>query len=720
MSTFLSLVLLSVVLSAQPDDKEVKRKADRLYQNGFYTEALALYKQYEPVDPGDIDLKKRIGICCFHSNQLGEAIRYLQYIIDTKGVSADKEALLFLAQSFHQQSSWKEAVQYYKLYLRNSAGTAEERDVIKDQILRCAYGLSISGMQTQTIVENLGPQVNTKEDDFRPVQSPNFSDRLYYSSTRESALGGRRNDEGFEDPNGSYRSDMYTTAVYNGAWTQANPLSYLLNSPRNEVVLDFNASGSRLYYFKGFTLYSGDILVDTFKTNLEEKLLHSDNFHGSMAPQLGDTEPYWYNDTIMLFASRREGGYGGLDIYVSSFRDGQWTEPENLGPNVNTSYDETSPFLAVDGRTLYFSSNHPNRSMGGFDILRTFYVDRVEEWKEPENLLAPINSPGNDMHFRLSADGLKGYFSSGRKSGMGKRDLYGIYFREALKEQSRKSEPLAFYLVPAYKAQRGDVIAMDVAGGGDTFEPGEIKQYYLDPLFYESTGEVLTARNNRTLRMLGQMLTEYPQMKLLLNCHSDNSDPEKYDLFFGLKRAEQVADYLIANGVPETNVFVRSVGSAYPMANNETNGNPNPVGQRLNRRVDFFVIHPPDVPVRLEMRVPNVSSIMANPAYNYYQGTTKGLSYKVQISAQRQMYQGDALQRYPHAMIEREPGSDIYLYTVGLYQTFNSVEQLRKDLESNGFLDAFIVPYINGQRVQAADVRNYTSAYPDLENFSNR
>ena len=123
--------------------------------------------------------------------------------------------------------------------------------MIKDHILRCSIGLRLSGIPSQTLVENLGPQVNSPEDDFRPVLSPNHTDKLYFSSNRESALGGPRDEEGMEDPFGRVPTDMFSTSVYNGAWTQANPMSYLLNSPRYETVLDFSENGTQLYYFKG-------------------------------------------------------------------------------------------------------------------------------------------------------------------------------------------------------------------------------------------------------------------------------------------------------------------------------------------------------------------------------------------------------------------------------------------------------------------------------------
>ena len=96
----------------------------------------------------------------------------------------------------------------------------------------------------------------------------------------------------------------------------------------------------------------------------------------------------------------------------------------NMGPTINTPYDEDSPFIAVNNNTLYFASNGPT-SMGGFDIFVTFR-DEENQWSEPANLGYPINSTGDDIYYTTTVDGLKGYLSSFRKDGYGEKDIYEI------------------------------------------------------------------------------------------------------------------------------------------------------------------------------------------------------------------------------------------------------------------------------------------------------
>ncbi|MFZ9028693.1 MAG: OmpA family protein, partial [Crocinitomicaceae bacterium] len=127
----------------------------------------------------------------------------------------------------------------------------------------------------------------------------------------------------------------------------------------------------------------------------------------------------------MYFVSSRPGGYGGRDIYrIVKLPNGNWSEPINLGPEINTPYDEDSPFIAVDNKTLYYSSNGKT-SMGGFDIFRTIR-DENDVWSPPMNLGFPINSTGDDVFYTTTADGLRGYLSSYRKGGMGEKDIYEI------------------------------------------------------------------------------------------------------------------------------------------------------------------------------------------------------------------------------------------------------------------------------------------------------
>jgi hypothetical protein len=125
----------------------------------------------------------------------------------------------------------------------------------------------------------------------------------------------------------------------------------------------------------------------------------------------------------MYFVSNRPGGYGGRDIYqCKRLPNREWSHPENLGPVINTPYDEDAPFIHPDGITLFFSSTG-HTSMGGFDV---FYSTKVANnvWTKPINMGYPINTTDDDIYFVTSSDGRRAYYASFRPEGKGEKDIY--------------------------------------------------------------------------------------------------------------------------------------------------------------------------------------------------------------------------------------------------------------------------------------------------------
>lgn len=712
-------ILLSLPALAQVDLKTLRKEGDRLFDVGNYWSALPNYEQYHQANPTDFEVKYRLAITYYHTNQVPKALQLLEFLQQIPKFS-NAELPYYLGLCYHNTNNFKDAIHYYKEFLREIPEGHDQRLMIKSEIRRCANGLRLAGgTNTSVLVENMGEKINSRGDDFRPVQSPTNNMRLYFSSAREGTLGGKRNNNGEQDPiNGTFSSDMYFSSEESGIWSEAVTMTYLLNSPKWDVVLDFSETGSMMYYYKGLDLFNGQMYVDTFRTKLEERSLFSTPFESSMRPELGDQEPYFYNDTILLFSSARGGGYGGLDLYITTFSQGQWSEPENLGPKINSEFDETTPFLAEDGRTLFFSSNDSKKSIGGLDIFKATFVDEEQAWTEPENLGMPVNSAQNDMHFRLTADGLRGFFASDRKTGLGARDLYTIYFKNVQRENRNRSIPLVFSDVTAYKGVYSKT-------GGTTTRPSEkfggrpIMEYYLEPLYYEEDGSVLSPRNVKNINAVGEILLNFPQIRLVLTSHSDGTDPRRFDLFFSIKRAEQISEYLLQTGIPIHNIYLKAVGDAYPVANNIIDGQEEPLGRRMNRRIDLEFLDTEGQPVVVHLREPTIEGPLSNPAWEYYQNAIKGLSYKIQVAESKQMYNNDLLLRYPNTMIEKTADSDTYLYTVGLYQTYKSASQFQREMEGKG-MEVLIVPYINGQRIPSSELPAYYSLYPDLENFANQ
>ena len=133
------------------------------------------------------------------------------------------------------------------------------------------------------------------------------------------------------------------------------------------------------------------------------------------------------NDTSEIyFTSNRPGGYGGKDIYrLKKLPNGRWATPFNLGPQINTIYDEDAPYLHPDGVTLYFSSKGHN-TMGEYDVFKSVLNIETNQFSTPENLGYPINDIGNDIFFVLSVDGQRAYYSSIKEETYGRDDIYSI------------------------------------------------------------------------------------------------------------------------------------------------------------------------------------------------------------------------------------------------------------------------------------------------------
>jgi hypothetical protein len=174
-------------------------------------------------------------------------------------------------------------------------------------------------------------------------------------------------------------------------------------------------------------LVSGDLYEARFharkwqQPEIMTQQINSESHEPSASIAPGGQEVY--------FTSDRPGGFGGRDLYrIRRLPNGQWSLPLNLGPNVNTPFDEDAPFIHSDGTTLFFSSNGHN-TMGGYDIFKTVLTDYdMNGWAVPENMGYPLNTVNDDIYFCLSEDGHTGYFSSERAEGMGMQDIYQVTF----------------------------------------------------------------------------------------------------------------------------------------------------------------------------------------------------------------------------------------------------------------------------------------------------
>ena len=725
----LTLTLLPVLIQAQPAN-EKKEEAKLFFANKRYETTLSLLQSTRALYRDDKESKFLIALCYYQLNQLDKALTQLNRFSEEER-SPYPELWLYYGRIYHARHQFDQASTYYKRYLRTIRPGHNNRQMVIEDIRRCANGISLQFQEALAIVENLGKSVNTANDEFAPILSPNYNDQLYFSSIRPGNIGVPRRDNGVTDERfGNLPSDMYNCRITGGIWGDVQPMHHLLNGPNHEVLLGFNSNGSALYYYKGRNLQSGQIIVDTFK-RVEERLVSSTPLPVPMDTYRGDNNPYFYNDTLLIFASNRPGGYGGSDLYKSSYRNGRWTNPDNLGPDINTPYDETTPFLARDGHTLYYSSNDSKKSIGGLDVFKSFYVEETKRWTLPKNLGMPINSAADDDHFKISGDGFTAFFASARKDGEGLRDIYIGYFQEFLEEMEWPANaftpppPAPRPQVPDNKplidnpglqptqpaiAVPDQQTKIEDAGFGEDFPVNDVVKQPTLPTkvtptssaytpIYFTQGEELTRHTTKreVFDLVAEQMNTQASLVVVLTAYPDEVTPN--GLFSLAKALEIAGNYLRQQGVNSQNIYIRAIG----MPKTERQGQCFEISffDRLGQSI------PSDLPVvgkQLEAVEPNFL-------------TNSELHYKVQVASAKKSISAPFGQGVDYVMIERQMDFPYYRYTLGAATSYAEASSLRRQLVRKGFDGAYVVPFVNGYRLDKQLARKKMVEFQDLRNF---
>jgi hypothetical protein len=170
-------------------------------------------------------------------------------------------------------------------------------------------------------------------------------------------------------------------------------------------------------------------------------------------------------------------------------------------------------------------------------------------------------------------------------------------------------------------------------------------------------------------------------------------------------------------GLQNENIVIKSVGAQYPVAVTYIENNPNPAGEKMNRRIDISITNQTTEPLKVTYDELVVSQFMVNLAGDKIKRHAKGLTYKVQLLATKRLYDNELLSKYGDAMLEASGTEGMYQYTVGLFTDFAAAEKIRKDLQKDNVKDAFVVPYIDGMRVLGEEAKRYTSKFGDLMNY---
>lgn len=686
---FIGLLLLTNIVVGQ-SKKVAKEQAKAYIAASHYEDALSVLNSNKQLRTKDEEGRFLLAICHYQVNDLNAAKALLDELIATEK-SPYPECWFYLGKIYHAQEQFSKAIEQYKTYLRLLRPDHPNRAMLIEEIKRCDNGIRLRFRAATAVVENMGDLVNSKHDEFAPILSPKRSSKLYFSAIRPSNIGGLRDEQSKPDETfGLARSDMYSSLLSGGQWQSAQPMHYLLNSPQHEHLLGFSAQGKVLLYYKGWDWERGTIFADTFQQNTDRKL-KTTPFTGPNVGADALQNMFLYNDTLLIFSARRADAYGGLDLYKSVFKQGQWSSPENLGPQINSAFDETTPFLSRDGSTLYFSSNDSRKSVGGLDVFRSVYLKEAGRWSSAENMGFPINSAADDAHFILANDGFTAFFSSARKDGLGRRDLYIAYFSKYRQEM----EP-AVVQRPAPRPVTNTT----------TSAPRPIKPTPIvgtKPKTSETWSDSASKMSAISLDCLDALVAhaqQAPKDHLVLSIYMPihTASQKTSILYEGMAYLKQVANNLAARGIAKERIFLRSLETTF---HNQYELVASIAPETYNAQKTEHIIG---------------SSIQdaLNPALN------KALVYKVQVLSVQKMYSNAKMSVSPALMLENTANLAHLRYTAGVANTYEAAKSLRKDLLAQGYKGAYIVPYLFGERIDKNRARAFVDKYPDLSQYLGR
>ncbi|MGH1338268.1 MAG: hypothetical protein ACRBFS_19245 [Aureispira sp.] len=705
--SFVLLLLLCCPLASvcAQSAAKIKRQAEQLFEERRYEESLAEYYKIKEKYKQDPSIYYNIGVALFETNEYTNSIQNLhQHRLQAR--KATPMAAYYLARANHLQDSFLTAAKYYKQYLRLLEVDAPQRPVLKRLILQCVNGPKIQQINSKAIVTGLGQAINSKEDDYRICFNPQQPNSIFFSSKRPLYEDGRV-------------TNLYRANKEQGTFLPALPLQARYNTPLNETLLSFFDEGYQLVLLKELSDGSSSIFKDNFDEDSVEVLLP---FSTNLTSDAWDSEYFFVNDSMLLFASNRSGGFGGSDLYYAVRQEGIWQTPVNLGKTINGPQDETGPFLATDGLQLFFNSNRAE-GMGGHDIYKAVFDKSSNQFASVENMGIPLNSSGDDKDFILQKDPYKGYLSSNRMGGLGGLDLYAVYFRTGLVPASTGSS-ISFieYLQksrPSLATTIDSVKTTNVSTNTTEIVTGAPEQYTLTPLYYEAnTGQLKGSRNS--LLSLEKLLKKHPQVQVVLSAHSNQESDPSTDLYLTVKQAESTAQLLLNKGIRNEQILLRGCSQNYPLASPKNfDGSDNSLAKTINQRINITLYNKDKLPsnVTIELIEPTINTVMQSQAAARYQKKLSGLSYKVRLTETPSIFQHEVLQQHQDITTEKRPKDNNVTYLVGLEKTFVDIKYTYNKLLEKGFDNVQIIAYVDGWPITISKAQTLLGKHPDLKLF---
>ena len=637
------------------NDKNTFFDAEYFLISEEYSDALFSYLQLHKNDPDNGNINYRIGLCLLNINgRKTGAIEYLENAADKiskkyteshfNETAAPPQTLFLLGTAYQINNQLDQAIlsfNNYKEYL--NIKDVYEIDFVDKQIKSCETAKKYMWEPVKLESRVLDDVVPQRAANFNPVLSADGDMLIFVYSLK-------------------FYAAVYMVRKQDNNWTNRVNITSQLMSDGDCYPTSITSDGKTLYLIKK-TNYESDIYVSQFDGEMwtpVEKLskpINSNNVeaHAGISAD-GNT---------LYFTSNRKNGLGGLDIYSSrKTANGKWEEPENLGNTINTKYNENTPFILPDGKTLFFSSQGHD-GMGGFDTYKSV-MQGENSWSVPQNLGYPWNSTDDNVFYYPIENGekvlyagiidkeetrasikelsllrtkniqnskveLKGVISfqdNAISNNSVKIDISGpdgriiddslVVMNMQTGEFSILVDPGKYTLLAKadnYKSKseiveinedysRSDFI-VNFALMVDEMNSGEY--IIIKNLFFDFNSSSLNQLTLLEIERLYKVMMQHPELHIEVTGHTDSKGNADYNLKLSVKRANSVIEYLVNKGIARSRFLSKGVGELNNIAINQNpDGSDNPEGRKRNRNVSIKILKSVNQNIVVEpIQIPN-------------------------------------------------------------------------------------------------------------------
>ena len=478
---------------------------------------------------------------------------------------------------------------------------------------------------------NIVTGISTEFDEYLPIISPD----------QELSFFTRRLEKKSKQSITSIIVEEFTwSKKENKTFEVGSALDYPFNMESNEGGASITIDNKILYYTKCSLTQGGYKNCDIYYVfNQDGSWSEVQTFSKNISKiDSWESQPTVSSDgKTIIFASDRKGGYGKIDLYETTFKNGQWSNPENLGDKINSNENEKSPYLHTDGITLFFTSqNFP--TLGGYDI---FYSrkDSSGNWQQPKNIGYPINSVADEISLFVSTDGNSAYFASNHLNGVGGWDIYSFDLHkearpervlflkgdlldengQVLNDVELEIKNIKTKEITTIKVDAGtyvssltidekDDVLITVKKEGFAFNSTYIsandtvfkspssldismqsldegKSFAIEDIYFDNNSYELKEITKEVLVEFAKYLEINNSLVIEINGFTDNIGDASDNQILSENRSKAVRDLILLQGISESRISYKGFGESSPRSNNNTEK-----GRAQNRRTEFRII----------------------------------------------------------------------------------------------------------------------------------